>query len=131
MVNVGPTKEGIIPHIFRERLLQLGEWLKVNGEAIYGTSPWYHQQDSYNPNVWYTCKKKTYDHLRVSYIPSSYDQIQAVYAIFLKWPENGILKFNNTDYHTKNNNDYKIYFLKSVNSNVAMVKLNVSIRKVS
>ena len=39
LLNVGPTAEGIIPQPSGERLLALGRWLKVNGEAIYGTGP--------------------------------------------------------------------------------------------
>jgi len=38
VVNVGPTGEGVIPEPSVERLMALGDWLKVNGEAIYGTT---------------------------------------------------------------------------------------------
>jgi alpha-L-fucosidase len=37
LLNVGPTAEGLIPQPSIERLQQVGEWMKVNGEAIYGT----------------------------------------------------------------------------------------------
>lgn len=39
LLNVGPTAEGIIPQPSVERLLGMGRWLEVNGEAVYGTRP--------------------------------------------------------------------------------------------
>ena len=71
LINVGPTKEGIIVPIFEERLKQLGQWLKINGESIYSTKPWKYQNDTTNSNVWYTQSKSN---------PN------IIYAILLKYP---------------------------------------------
>src|SRR5215469_2358767 len=38
LLNVGPTGEGLIPESSVERLKEIGSWMKVNGEAIYGTT---------------------------------------------------------------------------------------------
>jgi len=75
LINVGPTKEGTICPIFQERLTQLGQWLAVNGEAIYDTKPFKYQNDSVSqtPQVWYTQKS------------------DVVYAIALGWPDDDTL----------------------------------------
>jgi alpha-L-fucosidase len=39
ILNVGPRADGQIPMIQQERLTQLGDWLKINGAAIYGAKP--------------------------------------------------------------------------------------------
>lgn len=40
LLNIGPTAEGQIPSIQRERLEGLGAWLRTNGAAIFDTQPW-------------------------------------------------------------------------------------------
>ncbi|KAL8601465.1 hypothetical protein ACOMHN_000407 [Nucella lapillus] len=71
LLNVGPTAYGEITPIYEERLRQLGQWLGVNGDAIYGTKPWTYQNDTVNRDVWYTSKKE--------------GSGTVVYAILLKW----------------------------------------------
>lgn len=53
LLNVGPTHDGLIAPIFEERLRQMGDWLKINGEAIFSTVPWTYQNDTLTPDVWY------------------------------------------------------------------------------
>lgn len=73
-MNIGPTKDGIIAPIYQQRLKEIGEWLAINGEAIYGSKPWSAQNDTLTKGVWYTSKDK------------------AVYAIVLFWPDGNILQ---------------------------------------
>ncbi|XP_064254648.1 tissue alpha-L-fucosidase isoform X1 [Passer domesticus] len=73
LLNVGPTKEGVIVPIFQERLLALGRWLATNGEAIYESQPWRVQMENTTDTVWYTSKGPV------------------VFAIFLLWPLDSVL----------------------------------------
>jgi len=40
LLDIGPDEHGKIPPIMQERLLEIGDWLQVNGEAIYESSRW-------------------------------------------------------------------------------------------
>lgn len=66
LLDIGPTADGRIPVIMQERLLEMGEWLRLNGEAIYGTHPW----------------RQTADGRQVRYTATN----KSVYAICLTWP---------------------------------------------
>jgi alpha-L-fucosidase len=51
LLNVGPTGDGRIPVIMQQRLRDIGSWLHINGEAIFGTRSWVAASD---PAVRYT-----------------------------------------------------------------------------
>ena len=56
LLNVGPTDEGIIPVESQQILREVGKWLKVNGESIYGTTP----SLFYNDQIHWKCTVKPY-----------------------------------------------------------------------
>jgi len=79
LMNIGPSSDGSIEPIFQERLRQMGDWLAVNGEAIYETKPWQVQNDTLNTKVWYTSKVEAKDGI-------------VVFAHVLGWPEGGLVQ---------------------------------------
>ena len=40
LLNIGPSPDGEFADSAYQRLREIGDWMKVNGEAIYGTKPW-------------------------------------------------------------------------------------------
>ena len=40
LLNVGPKADGTIPEDQQKVLLEIGNWLNINGKAIYGSRPW-------------------------------------------------------------------------------------------
>jgi alpha-L-fucosidase len=39
LVNVGPSSDGELPEPALERMKEIGQWMRINGDAIYGTRP--------------------------------------------------------------------------------------------
>jgi alpha-L-fucosidase len=86
LLNVGPTADGRIPTIMQERLLEIGDWLRVNGEAIYGTQPWRENSDGKRIRAASDSSKdwqNKYTPIKSVRYTSKGD---AVYAISLIWP---------------------------------------------
>lgn len=76
LLNIGPTADGRIPVIMQQKLLDIGNWLKVNGEGIYSSVKY---ANSSNENIRYT--KKGND----------------IYAFLLKFPF-GEITLNEVDF---------------------------------
>lgn len=60
LMNIGPTHDGRIIPIFEERLKQFGKWLAVNGESIYSSKPWTHQNDTITKDIWLVTRELKY-----------------------------------------------------------------------
>lgn len=71
LLNVGPTAKGTFPEASIDRLLKAGEWMDINGEAIYDASAW--RVSDEGESIYFTQKENT------------------VYAICTEWPEDELL----------------------------------------
>ncbi|XP_065842443.1 alpha-L-fucosidase-like isoform X1 [Oscarella lobularis] len=79
LLNVGPTHDGRILPIFEDRLTEMGDWLIINGEAIYNTTPYKVQFDTSKKHTWFTSPK----------LPSGRCNCTTAYAITFEWPDAG------------------------------------------
>ncbi len=110
LLDIGPAGDGKIPVIMEERLSQIGAWLKVNGDAIYGTKPWRSSRQwsaGEVPNVNYNAEfESAYDVSKLAAKPvPGKAGIEAffttkgndVFAIMPRWPSRSFLLKDVTD----------------------------------
>ncbi len=90
LLNVGPTAAGKITDEQRDVLYGIGEWLNVNGEAIYGSRPWVVAMEGDNAGTsgYMTDNKQT--HYTAQDIRFT-TKDNALYAISLEWTDGDVL----------------------------------------
>jgi alpha-L-fucosidase len=90
MLNVGLRPDGSLPETYRRELLLIGQWLRNNGDAIYGTRPFtvfgegpfrMPEKQGFHDNEFHFCASD----IRFTQSKDG----KAVYAIFLDWPGDG------------------------------------------
>jgi alpha-L-fucosidase len=88
LLNIGPKSDGTIPEEVQKVLLDVGAWLKVNGEAIYGTRVW----RIYGEGPTRVAAGSFHDTDTAHYTPEDFrftSKGEALYVIGLGWPANG------------------------------------------
>jgi alpha-L-fucosidase len=99
LLNVGPKPDGTIPDQEQKILLDLGRWLSVNGEAIYGTRPWKISSEGPTKAVAGSFK----DTASQPFTPQDFRftaKGETLYAIALRWPEDGKLVIKSLAAHS-------------------------------
>jgi alpha-L-fucosidase len=87
LMNIGPRSDGTIPSEVQNVLLAVGDWLKTNGEAIYGTRAWI----SFGEGPTQVAGGSFHDTDTQSYTPEDFrftSKAGTLYAIEMAWPAN-------------------------------------------
>lgn len=90
MLNIGPDAMGNVPQQCTDNLMALGEWIDINGEAIYGTSRWIESHEGPTELLMEGTNARQEEKFGISFTPQDFwftQKEDAIYAIAIEYPE--------------------------------------------
>ncbi len=90
LLNVGPTGEGVFPEESLKQLKEIGEWMKVNGESVYGTTKWVVNHEGPTSLFMKGTGDREKHGFNASFTPEDFwfsAKDNNIYVTSLKWPE--------------------------------------------
>jgi alpha-L-fucosidase len=91
LLNIGPTGEGLFPEESLKRLKDIGEWMSVNGESVYGSAKWLVSHEGPTTLSMSGTDSREEMGFKANFTPQDFwfsQKDNNLYVTSLKWPDN-------------------------------------------
>jgi alpha-L-fucosidase len=95
LLNIGPKADGTIAPEERALLLGIGDWLRVNGQAVYGAEPWVIPAEGPTAQAdgsFIDAQRRTFTAADIRFTSQTRYGNSRVYATLLDWPADGVAR---------------------------------------
>ena len=90
LLNVGPTSEGVFPKESIDQLEEIGKWMHINGESVYGTTNWFVSHEGPTNLSMKGSGERERNGFQTDFTPEDFwfsAKDNCIYVTSLKWPE--------------------------------------------
>ena len=90
LLNVGPTGEGLFPEESLKRLKEIGKWMSVNGESVYGSAKWIVNHEGPTSITIKGTESREEKGYNINFTPQDFwfsKKNNMIYATSLTWPD--------------------------------------------
>jgi alpha-L-fucosidase len=95
LLNIGPLADGTIANEERDLLTGIGDWLRVNGQAIYGANPWVVASEGPTVEVdgsFIDAEERRFTASDIRFTTQERYGNARIYATLLAWPADGVAR---------------------------------------